>query len=63
MINMSIGGGASAIVSVVLVASKTVFLLRSLTELFRTMLHSVMLFRGSGFVIGCTFCYGSGVLA
>mmetsp|Transcript_6653 Transcript_6653/g.9658 ORF Transcript_6653/g.9658 Transcript_6653/m.9658 type:complete len:603 (-) Transcript_6653:77-1885(-) len=61
MINLLIGGGAGAIVSVVLVASRTVFLLRSLTELFRTMLHSIMLFRGSGFVIGCTFCYGSKV--
>lgn len=62
MTNLLLGGGIGAIVSIGYVATNLVYLLQCITELFRTTLHSLVVFvPGAGFILGCLFCYGSKV--
>jgi hypothetical protein len=62
MTNLLLGGGVGALVSVVLVATNLTFLLQSITEICRTTLYSIMTrVPGTGFILGCAFCYGSKV--
>jgi hypothetical protein len=62
MTNLLLGGGVGALVLVVLVATNLTFLLQSITEICRTTLYSIMTrVPGTGFILGCAFCYGSKV--